>query len=219
MAARKQMTREKNASGKKPFARKMDAATVEAYFASLEPGKRAALAKFRLTLKRILPKAEDCISYGIPALRHPDGVVVYYAAMKSHLSFFPTSYPIEACAADLKEYETSRGTIRFPIDTPLPLALVKKLVRVRLEQMAENAPVKAPAKGPGIPTEKAPARRNLNAAWHRDHRMPRNAKPAERAAWHLSHAKACGCREMPASVRDWIAANKTPRVRARKYLG
>lgn len=154
MAARKQMTREKNPSGKKPAARKMGSATVDAYFASLEPGKRAALAKFRLTLKKLLPKAEDCISYGIPALRHPDGVVVYYAAMKSHLSFFPTSYPIEACADDLKEYETSRGTIRFPIDQPLPSALVKKLVRIRLEQMADNAPAQGPAKKPRVRARK-----------------------------------------------------------------
>jgi uncharacterized protein YdhG (YjbR/CyaY superfamily) len=126
----------------------MDAATVEGYFAALDPIKRAALAKFRRALKALLPKAEERISYGIPAFRHPDGVVVYYAAMKAHLSFFPTSYPIEACAADLEGYATSRGTIRFPIDKPLPTALVKKLVRVRLEQMArESVSIKPRLKG------------------------------------------------------------------------
>jgi uncharacterized protein YdhG (YjbR/CyaY superfamily) len=111
-------------------------ATVADYFANLTPDKRAGLEKIRRALKALLPKAEECISYGVPALRHPDGVVVYYAAMKTHLSFFPTSYPIEACAEDLKGYATSRGTIRFPIAKPLPAPLLKKLVRARLEQMA-----------------------------------------------------------------------------------
>jgi uncharacterized protein YdhG (YjbR/CyaY superfamily) len=194
----------------------MDSGSVEGYFAKLPPDKRAGLMQLRRTLKTLLPKAEECISYGMPAFRHPDGVVVYYAAMKAHLSFFPTSYPIEACAEDLREYQTSKGTIRFPIDTPLPVALVKKLVRVRLEQMAGESAAR--------PTKRASARRKsgfpgrtrtgtspkstLNAAWHQAHRMPRNAKPAERAAWHVAHAKACGCREMPASVSAWLKGRK-----------
>lgn len=119
-----------------------NAATVAEYFARLSPDKRAALDRFRKALKALLPKAEECISYGIPAFRHPDGVVVYYAAMKAHLSFFPTSYPIEACAADLKAFATSRGTIRFPVEKPFPAALLKKLVGVRLAQMGEVAMAK-----------------------------------------------------------------------------
>jgi uncharacterized protein YdhG (YjbR/CyaY superfamily) len=136
MAARKK-TSKKAAKG-----RMGSAATVEAYFANLTPDKRAGLEKLRRTLKPLLPKAEECISYGVPAFRHPDGVVAYYAAMKSHLSFFPTSYPIEVCAKELKGYETSRGTIRFPIDAPLPAALVKKLIKARLTQMKEAASLK-----------------------------------------------------------------------------
>jgi uncharacterized protein YdhG (YjbR/CyaY superfamily) len=144
--------RKKAIPGKKASRGRVDAATADAtvddYFAKLDPVKRAALTKFHRALKALLPKAEECISYGIPAFRHPDGMVVYYAAMKAHLSLFPTSYPIEACAADLRGYETSRGTIRFPIDEPLPAALVKKIVRVRLEQMAEeSAPSKPRPKG------------------------------------------------------------------------
>jgi len=111
-------------------------ASVGEYFANLTPEKRVGLDKLRRTLKALFPGAEECISYGMPAFRNPVGVVAYYAAMKSHLSFFPTSYPIEVCAQELKGYKTSRGTIRFPIDIPLPRALVKKLVKVRLAQMA-----------------------------------------------------------------------------------
>jgi uncharacterized protein YdhG (YjbR/CyaY superfamily) len=113
-------------------------AAVQEYFARLTPDKRAALERFRRRLKALLPRAEECLSYGIPAFRHPEGVVVYYAAMKNHLSFFPTSHPIEACARELEGYATSRGTIRFPAEEPLPEGLLKKLVRVRLEQMAER---------------------------------------------------------------------------------
>jgi uncharacterized protein YdhG (YjbR/CyaY superfamily) len=139
MAARK-----KGAVGKRPTGKSAakgtmrSPATVGEYLENLAPEKRKGIGKLRSTLKALLPRAEECISYGVPAFRHPDGVVVYYAAMKSHLSFFPTSHPIEACARELKGYATSRGTIRFPIDVPLPAALVKKLVKVRLAQMAEK---------------------------------------------------------------------------------
>jgi uncharacterized protein YdhG (YjbR/CyaY superfamily) len=115
-------------------------AAVKEYFARLPPDKRAALERFRRRLKALLPRAQECLSYGIPAFRRSEGVVVYYAAMKNHLSFFPTSYPIEACARELEGYATSRGTIRFPVDKPLPEALLKKLVRVRLEQMGARKP-------------------------------------------------------------------------------
>jgi uncharacterized protein YdhG (YjbR/CyaY superfamily) len=110
--------------------------TVSGYFAALEPDRRRKLTALRKILKALLPKADECLSYGIPAFRNSGGVIVYYAAMKNHLSFFPTSYPIEACKADLKGYVTSRGTVRLPLDAPPPAALLKKLVRARLAQMA-----------------------------------------------------------------------------------
>jgi uncharacterized protein YdhG (YjbR/CyaY superfamily) len=124
--------------GKTVATRMGRAKTVPAYLAALAPDKRAALETLRLALKKLLPKAEDAISYGIPALKHPDGVVVYYAASAKHCSLFPTSWPIEACAADLKGYDTSKGTLRFPADKGLPAALLKKLVRARLDQMAQK---------------------------------------------------------------------------------
>lgn len=114
------------------------ASTVAAYLAALAPAQRAALEKLRTALKKLLPKAEDAISYGIPALRHPDGVVVYYAAAAKHCSLFPTSWPIYACAAALKGHDTSKGTLRFPVEKGLPASLLKKLIRVRLDQMALN---------------------------------------------------------------------------------
>lgn len=181
--------------------------SVTKYFANLAPEKRAGLEKLRRALKALLPKAEECISYGVPAFRHPDGVVVYYAAMKTHLSLFPTSYPIEACAEDLKGYATSRGTIRFPVAAPLPAPLLKKLIKIRLEQMAAKRARQTAPKArirPSVPSRKP------NAAWHAKHRMPKNARLPERAAWHLAHQANCRCREIPASVAAYLAGRRKP---------
>jgi uncharacterized protein YdhG (YjbR/CyaY superfamily) len=135
MAAAKQIAKKKTAAKK---AKSGPAASVAEYLAPLAPDTRATLEALRKTLKRLLPKAEECISYGVPAFRNGNGVVAYYAAFAGHCSFFPTSWPIEACARDLKGYVTSRGAIRFPIGKPLPAPLVKKLVQVRLDQMASH---------------------------------------------------------------------------------
>src|SRR5690348_4105874 len=95
----------------------------------------------RLTLKRLRdvirsavpPDAIETISYGIPAFRQKR-VLVWYAAFVNHCSLFPTGSVIEAFKRELRNFATSKGTIQFPLDKPLPVALVKKLVRARVEQ-------------------------------------------------------------------------------------
>jgi uncharacterized protein YdhG (YjbR/CyaY superfamily) len=95
----------------------------------------------RLTLKRLRdairsavpPDAIETISYGIPAFRQKR-VLVWYAAFANHCSLFPTGSVIEAFKRELRNFATSKGTIQFPLDKPLPVALVKKLVRARVEQ-------------------------------------------------------------------------------------
>ena len=79
------------------------------------------------------PKATETISYGIPALKY-NGVLVWFAAFSSHCSLFPTASVIEAFKDELKGFTTSKGTIQFPTDKPLPAALVKRLVRERVRQ-------------------------------------------------------------------------------------
>lgn len=113
--------------------------SVAAYLKALRPQQRTALDRLMKDIRAVIPKAKPCISYGIPAYRHPDGVVVYCAAFAKHISFFPTSWPIEACAADLEDYKISRGTVQIPLGARMPAALVRKLIRVRLAQMAEKA--------------------------------------------------------------------------------
>jgi uncharacterized protein YdhG (YjbR/CyaY superfamily) len=108
--------------------------TVSEYLTSLDADKRAALKKLRAAIKAAAPRAEECISYGIPAFRLNGKVLVWFHCATKHCSFFPGAYPIAACRRDLKKYSTSKGTIRFPPDKPLPAALVRKLVKARIAE-------------------------------------------------------------------------------------
>ena len=110
------------------------AKTVGAYLAKLSPDKRAALKKLRAAIKAVAPRAEDCISYGIPAVRLDGRWLVGYGAWKNHCSFFPGAHPIARYKKELKKYRVSKGTIHFAADKSLPAALVKKLTRLRLAE-------------------------------------------------------------------------------------
>jgi uncharacterized protein YdhG (YjbR/CyaY superfamily) len=114
---------------------RIKAKTVEEYLAALPEDKRAALEKLRKTIRSAAPKAEECISYGIPALRL-NKMLVGFGATATHCAFYPMSGSIvPAFQEELKAYDTSKGTIRFQPETPLPAALVRKLIKAR---MAEN---------------------------------------------------------------------------------
>jgi len=109
--------------------------SVEDYLASLPDDKRVALERLRETIRSAAPMATEKISYGMPAFHHR-GNLVYYAAFKDHCSLFPGSKKVLAAHADeLAGYETTKGTIHFTVDQPLPAALVKKIVK---ERIAEN---------------------------------------------------------------------------------
>jgi uncharacterized protein YdhG (YjbR/CyaY superfamily) len=109
--------------------------TIDEYLAPLSDDVRAALERLRSLIRAAAPKAEECISYGIPAFRQ-NGMLVGFGATKSHCAFYLMSATtVNAHAADLEGYDTSKGTIRFSPADPLPAALVRKLVKARL---AEN---------------------------------------------------------------------------------
>jgi len=96
------------------------------------------LAKLRKTIHAVAPKVEECIRYGIPAFRLNGRSLVFFGAWANHCSFYPgSSRTLRKFQSDLKGFQTTKGTIRFSPDNPLPLALVKKLVKARL---AENRP-------------------------------------------------------------------------------
>lgn len=110
------------------------ARNVDEYLASVPAEARATLVKLRRTIKAAAPMASEGISYQMPMYKH-HGMVVGFAAFKDHCSIFPGSAVMNAYKEELSRYDTSKGTIRFPADKPLPAALVKKLVKARI---AEN---------------------------------------------------------------------------------
>jgi uncharacterized protein YdhG (YjbR/CyaY superfamily) len=112
--------------------------TIDEYLAPLSNEKRAALEKLRRAIQSAAPKAEECISYGLPAFRLNGKLLVAFGAAKNHCAFYPGSV-LEAHKDELKAYDTSKGTIRFPADSPLPAKLVRKLVKTRIEQRRSEA--------------------------------------------------------------------------------
>ena len=111
--------------------------TVDEYLARVSDDKRVALQKLRKTIKAAAPRAEECISYQLPAYRL-NGMLVAFGATANHCAFYPMSAStVAAHREELKDYDTSKGTIRFQPDNPLPAALVRKLVKARIAENAE----------------------------------------------------------------------------------
>jgi uncharacterized protein YdhG (YjbR/CyaY superfamily) len=110
--------------------------TVDEYLARVSDDQRVALQRLRKTIRAAAPAAEECISYQLPAYRL-NGMLVAFGATANHCAFYPMSAStVAAHREELKDYDTSKGTIRFQPDNPLPAALVRKLVKARI---AENA--------------------------------------------------------------------------------
>ena len=123
--------------------RKSKVTTHDEYLAALPDAQRAALEKLRRTIRAVVPKAEECISYQLPAFCLDGKVLVLFGATAKHCSLFPGSgTAVSAHKDDLKGYSTSKGTIRFDADKPLPASLVRKIVKYRI---AENAAQQRPA--------------------------------------------------------------------------
>ncbi|MCU1219362.1 MAG: hypothetical protein JWN42_559 [Candidatus Angelobacter sp.] len=108
--------------------------TVDEYLAAVPEPARSALGKIRAAIRSVVPaEATEIVSYKIPAFKHKK-VLVWYAAFANHCSLFPTAAVIDAFKDELKSFSTSKGTIHFPLDKPMPVALIKKLVKARVEQ-------------------------------------------------------------------------------------
>ena len=110
--------------------------TIDQYLARLDDEKQAALRALRATIRKVVPKAEECISYQIPAFRLDGRILVGFGATARHCALYlMSSRTVADHEDDLRDYDTSQGTIRFGAENPLSAALVRKLVKARV---AEN---------------------------------------------------------------------------------
>jgi len=108
--------------------------TPDEYLAALSDDKQRALERLRKSIKAAAPEAEECISYQLPAFRFKGKLLVAYGAAAKHCAFYPGSV-IEQLKGELKNYDTSKGTIRFPADKPLPVSLVRKVIKLRMAKI------------------------------------------------------------------------------------
>jgi uncharacterized protein YdhG (YjbR/CyaY superfamily) len=117
---------------------------IDEYLAALDEQKRRTLQELRQTILGIIPNAEECISYGMPAFRLQGNVIAGFAAFKNHLSYLPHSGSVfRELSHDLEGYESTAGSLHFPIDRPLPKALVRKLIATRLKEVRSRGSDKA----------------------------------------------------------------------------
>lgn len=115
--------------------------SVEEYLAALPQASRTALENLRSTIRAAAPEATETISYQMPAFKDHGRFLVSYAAYKGHCSLFPASGAVmESLGEELKPYFSGKGTLRFKADRPIPAALVKKIVKTRLKEIAALPP-------------------------------------------------------------------------------
>ncbi|MBV9989454.1 MAG: DUF1801 domain-containing protein [Chitinophagaceae bacterium] len=124
--------------------------TVDEYIAAADSSLRPTLQKLRDTIRKSAPNAEETISYGMPAYKL-GGQLVFFAAYKGHIGFYPTSHGIPPFKKELARYKTSKGAIQFPIGEALPWALITQIVKLRVKQNKEKLAMKAVVKKKATP--------------------------------------------------------------------
>jgi len=112
---------------------KKTAKNIDDYIDRFPEEARERLQKMRLTIKKAAPQAKETISYGIPAFTL-NGMLVWFAAFKNHIGFYPRTSAITAFKKQLSAYKGAKGSVQFPFDKPLPLALVSRIVRFRVKE-------------------------------------------------------------------------------------
>ena len=123
----------------------IQAETIDQYIAAFPKDIQKLLKEMRATIKKAAPEAEEAIKYGIPTFVQ-EGNLVHFAAFKNHVGFYPAPKGIEAFKKELSKYEGGKGTVQFPLDKPIPLALVSKIVKFRVLDNLERAKEKSKKK-------------------------------------------------------------------------
>lgn len=116
--------------------------SIDEYIAVFPEETRQLLQALRATIRAAAPGAEEKISYQMPAF-YQNGNLVYFAAFKKHIGFYPTSSGIRAFKRELSTYESGKGSVQFPIDEPLPLKLITKIVKFRVAENLKNAEIRS----------------------------------------------------------------------------
>jgi uncharacterized protein YdhG (YjbR/CyaY superfamily) len=114
---------------------------IDSYIAEQEAEVRERLEQIRQTVKTSAPQAEEVISYGMPAFKY-HGMLVYFAAFKKHIGFYALPSGNAAFQKELSAYKQGKGSIQFPLDRPLPLPLIKKIVKFRLKENLKKSSLK-----------------------------------------------------------------------------
>jgi uncharacterized protein YdhG (YjbR/CyaY superfamily) len=115
--------------------------TVEEYVSAFPAGTKKILQEVRKTIKQAAPQAEELISYNMPAFKL-HGMLVYYAAYKGHIGFYPTASGIEVFKKELSAFKNSKGAVQFPIQEPIPFDLISKIVKFRVKENLEKEKAK-----------------------------------------------------------------------------
>jgi uncharacterized protein YdhG (YjbR/CyaY superfamily) len=109
---------------------------IDSYLATVDEPRRTTLEELRRSILAVIPDAEQCISYGMPAFKVRGKTVAGFAAFKNHLSYLPHSGSVlEKLGGDLASYQRTKGSLHFAIDEPLPPGLVNKLVNTRMQEL------------------------------------------------------------------------------------
>jgi len=112
--------------------------TINEYIASFPKNVQTILEEVRQEIREVAPEAQEVISYQMAAFKQ-NGILVWFAAFKNHIGFFPKTSAIEVFKEKLSGYQTSKGTIQFPINEPIPLDLIKEIVKFRIKENLEKS--------------------------------------------------------------------------------
>ena len=110
---------------------------VDEYIASFSKDIQSLLQEVRMTIRKAAPEALEMISYGIPAFKFQGKPLVYFAAFKNHIGFYPTPTGIDEFEKELSVYKQGKGSVQFPIDKPMPLKLIDKIAKYRMNKILE----------------------------------------------------------------------------------
>ncbi len=126
---------------------KSDIKSVTGYIAAQPAAVQAALKRVRSTIRKAMPKADEVISYSIPAYKLNGRAMIFFAGWKQHYSIYPATDGLaEAFKDELASYDVSKGTIRFPLSEPVPVKLIERIAKFRVKQAAERAKAKPSAR-------------------------------------------------------------------------